>query len=104
MIGTLAVIIAGWYRHKLAAIGIVVLSFVVTIKGGWSERLYDDAPADYLFEFLTEKVTGLVIAGIIFYFIGSGMRALRDKWRERQAPKEIDVYRRMVSLRSGGEK
>jgi hypothetical protein len=30
--------------------------------------------------------------------------ALDFKWRERQAPKEIDVYGRMVSHRSVGEK
>jgi hypothetical protein len=93
MIGTILMIFAGWFRNKIAAFviiaAVIALQAFVVIPGlkqqhslfeGLSGGVPGPRPESHG-TLLVIAVVEAVVLGLIFYFIGSGLRALRDRRR-----------------------
>lgn len=86
MIGTVLVVVAGWLRHKLAALVIVVASIAVQIffvlpQVAENRRLLGLPQADLSIT-ITLITIEMLVAGTFFYFVGSGLRWLRDRTKK----------------------
>jgi hypothetical protein len=95
MIGTVLVIIAGWFHHKVAALLIVAASiaiqvFLVLPQVTENRRLLG-LPQSDLSAFIALTTVELLFAGAFFYFVGYGLRWLRDRAKNPKGPSGLVV-------------
>lgn len=86
MLVCLLAVIAGWYRHRLAAVGVLLLALVVQAafivpKYSGHERLLRPQQYDLVPLLLMTFVKALVLVSV-FYLIGIGIRSLRDRRKQ----------------------
>ncbi len=86
MLVCLLAVIAGWYRHRLAAIGVLLLALAVQaafIVPNYSEHERLLRPQQYdLLPLLVMTFVKFLVLVSVFYFIGSGVRLLRDRRKQ----------------------
>ncbi len=95
MIGTILIIFAGWFRNKIAALviaaaSIVIQLFVVLPQVSENRRLLGLPHADPS-AFIALTAAESLIAGLFFYFVGSGLRWLRDRAKKSEKTVEPEV-------------
>lgn len=83
MIATLLIIVAGWFRHRMAAVGIFVAAMaihMIFIEPGLSKDLpQQDARSGLIYSTII-----LAVLSLIFYGFGAGMRAGWEAWKARK--------------------
>lgn len=83
MLVCLLAVIAGWYRHRLAALGVLISAFaiqVAIVAPNYSEHERLLRPQQYdLPTVILLTIIKLLVLVLIFYLIGSGLRSLKDR-------------------------
>jgi hypothetical protein len=82
MIATLLIIVAGWFRHKLAAIGIFVAAMAIHVIF-IEPRLSQDLPLQDERASLIYSTIILAVLSLIFYGFGAGIHAGWQAWKAR---------------------
>lgn len=87
MLGTLFLVIAGWYRSKIAALAVIAISFLVQVawvmpRVAQNKQLLGLTASDPMITAVFVALE-LILFGLIFYFAGSGLRWLWDRRKRR---------------------
>lgn len=90
MLGTLFLLIAGWYRSKIAAVAIVVISFAIQVAlvipdVSRNRQLLGLAAANPVATAAFVALE-LILFGVVFYFAGWSLRWLWDRRKRRPLP------------------
>jgi len=83
MIATLLIIVAGWFRHKLAAVGIFIAAMAIHVIF-IEPRLSQDLPQQDARASLVYSAIILAVLSLIFYGFGAGVRAGWEAWKARK--------------------
>ncbi|MDB5534150.1 MAG: hypothetical protein JWO28_2465 [Hyphomicrobiales bacterium] len=83
MIVSLLIIVAGWFRQRLAAVGIFIAAMAIHMIFIEPE-LAKDLPQQDGRSSLIYSAIILAVLSLIFYGFGAGMRAGLEAWKARK--------------------